>query len=86
MMTISGQCQNGSTVHSNNTEIPHSPTKACSLEPISGVTKKLLPLAAFFMAFTTVMTVLIIYMENTGMLLINCYRWKFFCLFEIISK
>lgn len=66
MMTISGQCQNGSIVHSNNTEIPPSPTKASTLEPISGVTKKLLPLAAFFMAFTTVMTVLIIYMENTG--------------------
>ncbi|KAJ8920170.1 hypothetical protein NQ315_011831 [Exocentrus adspersus] len=70
MMTISGQCQNGPASHhpqNNATETHHTPAKPLNLEPITGVTKKLLPLAAFFMAFTTVMTVLIIYMENTAM-------------------
>lgn len=43
---------------------PH--TKNPNLEPMSGLAKKLLPLAAFFMAFTTVMAVLIVYMDNTG--------------------
>ncbi|KAG5888573.1 hypothetical protein JTB14_029870 [Gonioctena quinquepunctata] len=43
------------------------PAKSNEHEPVSGVTRKLLPLAAFFMAFTTVMTVLIIYMDNTAM-------------------
>lgn len=41
------------------TKIPH-------FEPMSGLVKKLLPLAAFFMAFTTVMAVLIVYMDNKG--------------------
>lgn len=43
---------------------PH--TKNPNFEPMSGLAKKLLPLAAFFMAFTTVMAVLIVYMDNTG--------------------
>lgn len=41
-------------------------TKIPNFEPMSGLLKKLLPLAAFFMAFTTVMAVLIVYMDNTG--------------------
>nr|CAH7757671.1 unnamed protein product [Callosobruchus chinensis] len=36
-------------------------------ETATGLTKKLLPVAAFFMAFTTVMTILIVYMDNTAM-------------------
>lgn len=50
----------------NMSEIPPSPLKVTNVEPISSLIRKLLPLAAFFMAFTTVMTVLIVYMDNTG--------------------
>ncbi|KAJ8966115.1 hypothetical protein NQ317_011020 [Molorchus minor] len=66
MMTISGQCQN-TPLPQNTTEMPQSPTKVINPDPMSSMVRKLLPLAAFFMAFTTVMTILIIYMDNTAM-------------------
>lgn len=47
-----------------NMTSPHA--KIPNFDPMSGLMKKLLPLAAFFMAFTTVMAVLIVYMDNTG--------------------
>ncbi|CAG9818558.1 unnamed protein product [Phaedon cochleariae] len=64
IMTISRQCQNSSGL-SYNSEMG-TPVKS-DTEPVTGMTRKLLPLAAFFMAFTTVMTVLIVYMDNNAM-------------------
>lgn len=47
---------------------PPSPTKVNSISaPPTSVLKKLLPLSTFFMAFATVMTVLLIYMDNTAL-------------------
>lgn len=53
-------------VQSNVSEIPPSPTKVGAFDPNVSVTNKLLPLAAFFIAFVTVMTILIVYMDHTG--------------------
>ncbi|CAG9864538.1 unnamed protein product [Phyllotreta striolata] len=50
--------------HSENANA--SPTPGKPSENSNSVTRKLLPLAAFFVAFTTVMTVLIVYMDNTA--------------------
>ncbi|XP_019878757.1 protein Star [Aethina tumida] len=54
-------------VQSNVSEIPPSPTKVGAFDPNVSVTNKLLPLAAFFIAFVTVMTILIVYMDHTAM-------------------
>ncbi|XP_030768349.1 protein Star [Sitophilus oryzae] len=51
-------------------QMPPSPVKVpvCNLQdPGQVITKKLLPIAGFFVAFATVMTVLILYMDNTAM-------------------
>ncbi|XP_028135821.2 protein Star [Diabrotica virgifera virgifera] len=63
-MTISNQCQNPSA--DNNLSDILTAAKVNNMESETSVTRKLLPLAAFFMAFTTVMTVLIVYMDNTA--------------------
>ncbi|XP_018329594.1 protein Star [Agrilus planipennis] len=44
-----------------------SPAKVGHIISSPGSLKKLLPIAAFFMAFATVMTILLIYMDNTAM-------------------
>lgn len=46
--------------------LPPSPTKMGHVIPTAGSIKKMLPFAAFLMAFATVMTPLLIYMDNTG--------------------
>ncbi|XP_076265930.1 EGF receptor activation regulator Star [Rhynchophorus ferrugineus] len=61
----SNQLQNGTAA------IPPSPIKgpSCASHQDSGqvITKRLLPAAGFFVAFVTVMTVLILYMDNAAM-------------------
>lgn len=58
--------------------------KISNVEPLSSLIRKLSPLAAFFIAFTTVMTVLIIYMDNTGMLC-NFKIATIFCFHRVLS-
>lgn len=70
-MNLTRNAQNVSVENNPNMTPPH--TKIPNFEPFSGVVKKLLPLAAFFMAFTTVMAVLIVYMDNTGENKFNVY-------------
>lgn len=65
----SNQCHNVPSAPNTTHELPPTPTKTTNnMDNLSTytVTRKLLSLAAFFMAFATVMTVLIIYMDNTG--------------------
>lgn len=50
--------------------LPPSPTKTTTMIPPPGTLRKLLPIAAFLVAFATVMTLLLIYMDNTGNLLV----------------
>lgn len=64
-MTLPNQCQNPSQPDNNVSDML-TIGKLSHLESVTSVTRKLLPLAAFFMAFTTVMTVLIVYMDNTA--------------------
>lgn len=50
-------------------QMPPTPIKSRlgeTEDPNRLMTKKLLPIAGFFVAFATVMTVLILYMDNTG--------------------
>lgn len=49
--------------------LPPTPTKMSAIIHYPGALKKVLPMAAFFMAFTTVMTLLLMYYDNTG----KCY-------------
>lgn len=63
-MNLTRNTQNVSVENPTSMSPPN--TKIPNFEPMSGLVKKLLPLAAFFMAFTTVMAVLIVYMDNTG--------------------
>lgn len=63
-MNLTRNTQNIPSEAPPNMTSPH--TKIPNFEPMSGLVKKLLPLAAFFMAFTTVMAILIVYMDNTG--------------------
>ncbi|XP_060528365.1 protein Star [Cylas formicarius] len=64
-MTVNGEPQ---TIHHNRCvpDLPPSPVKR-EPEPLPPISKKLLPIAGFFVAFATVMTVLILYMDNTAM-------------------
>ncbi|CAH0555091.1 unnamed protein product [Brassicogethes aeneus] len=57
------------TTYQNNTisEAPPTPIKHRNADPNTSITNKLLPLAAFFIAFVTVMTILIVYMDHTAM-------------------
>lgn len=64
MVTMSEQVVSDMAI--GNANVPTS-LKITHAEPLSRLIRKLLPLAAFFIAFTTVMTVLIIYMDNTAM-------------------
>ncbi|XP_056648338.1 protein Star [Diorhabda sublineata] len=63
-MTLPNQCQQPQP--DNGLSDMLTIGKLSKLESVTSVTRKLLPLAAFFMAFTTVMTVLIVYMDNTA--------------------
>lgn len=62
------QNQNNVTTNmpSAATNIPPTPTKVNTMRHTPSTIKKLLPMAAFFMAFATVMTLLLIYYDNTG--------------------
>lgn len=53
-------------MQTTNSNMPSSPTKADATVHSSSMFKKLLSMAAFFMAFATVMTLLLIYYDNTG--------------------
>lgn len=60
------QCQNAGISENNS---PHeAPSKApnMTIPPTPNIIRKMLPLAAFSLAFAVVMTVLILYMNNTG--------------------
>lgn len=53
------------------TNLPPTPTKMGAMIHYPGALKKVLPMAAFFMAFTTVMTLLLMYYDNTGKVLLK---------------
>ena len=48
------------------TNIPPTPTKDGNVIKPAETLRKLLPIAAFLVAFATVMTLLLVYMNNTG--------------------
>lgn len=60
------QCQNAGI--SENNSPPEAPSKApnMTIPPTPNIIRKMLPLAAFSLAFAVVMTLLILYMNNTG--------------------
>ncbi|XP_068897119.1 protein Star isoform X2 [Tenebrio molitor] len=64
-----GQCQNLPSTQNNSPELPVTPAKTpnMTVPPTPSIIRKILPLAAFSVAFAIVMTALILYMDNTAM-------------------
>ena len=63
-----GECQNPPSTQNSTPEIPITPVKTANMTvpPTPSIIRKILPLAAFSVAFAIVMTALILYMDNTG--------------------
>lgn len=62
-MTTQHHQNNGGMAAGQNNNIPPTPTKVVNS---TGIFKKFMPMTAFFVAFFLVMTLLLIYMDNTG--------------------